>query len=98
MPYCAFTNGASSDMIRLDTVARSRTPCSMREKRARLVLSQSCSAFFKVKSLKLRIISLMLSFSAAISPEAATAIEQEKTPKDTTDTTTTNEHTRLVRV
>jgi hypothetical protein len=34
-------------MMRFDTVVRSRSPCSMRLKRARLVLSQSCSAFFK---------------------------------------------------
>ena len=39
------TSGARSDRMSCDTVARSRWPCSMRLKRARLVLSQSCSVF-----------------------------------------------------
>ena len=39
-------------MIRFETVTRSRSPCSMRVKRARLVFSQSCSAFFSVVSLQ----------------------------------------------
>ena len=48
----------------------------MRVNLARLVFSQSCSAFLSVVSRRLRIISLMLSFSEATSPEASTVIER----------------------
>ena len=80
-------------MIRFETVARSRSPCSMRLNRARLVLSQSCSAFFKVCSLRLRIISLMLSLSAAISPDASTAMERDRSPLVTAVATSAMERT-----
>ena len=85
-------------MIRLETVARSRSPCSMREKRARLVLSQSCSAFLSVCSFRLRIISLILSLSAAISPDASTAIERVRSPLVTAVATSAIERTWLVRL
>jgi len=52
----------------------------MRENFARLVLSQSCSSFLRVVSLRLRIISLMLSFNAATSPIASTVIERVRSP------------------
>ena len=50
-------------MIILATVLMSFWPCSMPVKRARLVLSQSCSAFTRVVSRRLRIISLTFSVS-----------------------------------
>ena len=84
-------------MIRFETVARSRSPWSMREKRARLVLSQSCSAFLSVCSFRLRIISLILSLSAAISPDASTAIERVRSPLVTAVATSAIERTWLVR-
>ena len=84
-------------MIRFETVARSRSPWSMREKRARLVFSQSCSAFLSVCSFRLRIISLMLSLSAAISPDASTAIERVRSPLVTAVATSAIERTWLVR-
>src|SRR3954463_5230176 len=84
-------------MIRFETVARSRSPWSMREKRARLVLSQSCSAFLSVCSLRLRIISLIVSFSAAISPDASTAIDRVRSPLVTAVATSAIERTWLVR-
>jgi hypothetical protein len=43
-------------------------------------LSQSCSVFFCVVSLRLRIISLMVSFNAATSPCAFTVMERVKSP------------------
>ena len=42
-PCCAPTSGVSSDMIRRETVSRSRSPWSMPVKRAMFELSQSCS-------------------------------------------------------
>src|SRR4026209_1143973 len=69
----------------------------MREKRARLAFSQSCSAFLSVCSFRLRIISLMLSFSAAISPEASTEIERVRSPLVTAVATSAIERTWLVR-
>ena len=50
----------------------------MRENFARLVFNQSCSLFLIVVSFKLRIISLILSFNAATSPDASTLIERVK--------------------
>ena len=70
----------------------------MRRKRARLVLSQSCSAFLSVCSFRLRIISLMLSLSAAISPDASTAIERVRSPLVTAVATSAIERTWLVRL
>ena len=58
----------------------SRWPCSMRFRRARLVLSQSCSVLRSVVCLRLRIIWLTLSFRSATSPRAATAIERPRSP------------------
>ena len=43
-------------------------------------MSQSCSLFFSVVSFRLRIISLMLSLSAATSPEASTLIDRVRSP------------------
>ena len=57
------------------TVSRSRWPCSMRVKRVRLVLSQSCSWLTRVVSASVRIIWLMLSLSTATSPRASTSID-----------------------
>ena len=79
-PWCAPTSGVSSDMIIRLTVSRSRWPCIIPVKRARFELSQSCSAFRRVVSARLRIISLMLSFSSATSPFASTAIERVRSP------------------
>ena len=50
----------------------------MRLNLARLVFSQSCSLFLSVVSLRLRIISLMLSLSAATSPGASTLIDSRQ--------------------
>ncbi len=47
---------------------------------ARFVFSQSCSVFFWVVSLRLRIISLMLSLSAATSPRASTVMDRVRSP------------------
>src|SRR5205814_882337 len=63
-----------------ETVTRSRWPCSMRVKRARCVFSQSCSVFLRVVSFRLRIISLMLSFNEATSPDASTVMERVRSP------------------
>ena len=52
----------------------------MRENFARLLLSQACWSFLRVVSFRLRIISLMLSFSAATSPIASTMIERVRSP------------------
>ena len=62
------------------TLVRSRWPWSMRLNLARLVFSQSCSLFLSVVSLRLRIISLIVSLSAAISPWASTAIDRVRSP------------------
>src|SRR6516162_5323413 len=54
------------------TVPRSRWPCNMPVKRARLVLSQSCSVLRSVVRRRLLIMVLILSFSSATSPLAST--------------------------
>src|ERR1700730_11300457 len=59
------------------TVTRSFWPWSMRLNLARLVFSQSCSLFLSVVSLRLPIISLILSLSEATSPCASTLIRSE---------------------
>ena len=69
----------------------------MRENLARLVLSQSCSVFLRVVSLRLRIISLMLSFSAATSPSASTLIERVRSPFVTAVATSAIARTCVVR-
>ncbi len=80
MPTCAFTSGASSLMMSFATVLMSFWPCSMPVKRARLVLSQSCSWFLRVVSRKFRIISLTFSVSWPTSPCAPTSIVRERSP------------------
>src|ERR1700736_2621742 len=52
MPTCAFTSGASSVMISFATVLMSFWPCSIPVKRARLVLSQSCSRILEDADLR----------------------------------------------
>src|SRR3954470_19034467 len=84
-------------MMRFDTVARSRSPWSMRLKRARLVLSQSCSAFLSVCSFKFEIISLIVSLSAAISPDASTAMKRVRSPLVTAVATSAIERTWFVK-
>ena len=80
------------------TVSRSFCPWSIRENLARLVFSQSCSLFFSVVSLRLRIISLMLSFSEATSPRASTLIERVKSPLVTAVATSAMARTCVVRL
>src|SRR5262249_23116268 len=62
------------------------------------VFSQSCSVFFWVVSLRLRIISLMLSFSFATSPCASTAIERVRSPFVTAVDTSAMARTWFVRL
>ena len=64
---------------------------------ARLVFSQSCSVFFSVVSFRLRIISLMLSFSAATSPCASTVIDRVRSPFVTAVATSAIARTCVVR-
>ena len=70
----------------------------MRENFARLVLSQSCSLFLRVVSLRLRIISLMLSLRAATSPCASTMIERVRSPWVTAVATSAIARTCVVRL
>ena len=79
-PCCAPTSGVSSDMIRRDTVSRSRSPCSIPVKRAMFEFSQSCSEFLRVVSARFSIIWLIVFFSSATSPWASTAIERVRSP------------------
>src|SRR6202158_3687063 len=97
MPCCAETTGASSERIRRPTASRSRCPWSIRENLARFVLSQSCSLFFNVVSLRLRIISLMLSLTAATSPDASTLIDRVRSPLVTAVATSAIARTWVVR-
>ena len=80
-----------------DTAARSRWPCSIRLNLARLVLSQSCSMFFRVVSRRFRIISLMLSLSSATSPCASTAMDRVRSPLVTAVATSAMARTWVVR-
>ena len=80
------------------TVSRSRWPCSIRVKRARLALSQSCSAFLRVVSLRLRIISLMLFLSSSTSPCTCTWIERVRSPCVTAVATSAIARTCVVRL
>ena len=66
-----------------ETVERSRWPCSMRVKRSRFVLSQSCSVFSRMVSLRVRIIWFRLSLSRATSPLAATLTWRVRSPSVT---------------
>ncbi len=70
----------------------------MRVNLARLVFSQSCSLFLSVVSLRLRIISLMLSLSAATSPNASTAIDRVRSPLVTAVATSAIARTWVVRL
>jgi hypothetical protein len=78
-------------------VFRSRWPCSIRENFARFVFSQSCSVFFCVVSRRLRIISLMVSLSAATSPFACTVMDRVKSPCVTAVATSAIARTCVVR-
>ena len=91
------TTGASSERIRRPTVLRSFWPCSIRLNFARLVFSQSCSVFLRVVSRRLRIISLMVSFSAATSPRASTVIDRVRSPCVTAVATSAMARTCVVR-
>ena len=82
----------------LDTAARSRCPWSMRVKRSRFVLSQSCSMFCRVVSRRLRIISLSLSLSTATSPLASTRTWRVRSPSVTAVATSAMARTWLVRL
>src|SRR5450830_469416 len=97
-PWWADTSGASSDRINRVTASISRWPCRRPVKRARLVLSQSCSAFFCVVSFRLRIISLMLSFRSDTSPRASTWIDRDKSPRVTAVATSAIARTWVVRL
>src|SRR5438309_10343350 len=55
-------------------------PCNVRVKRARLVLSQSCSVLLLVVTRRLLIISLIVSESWRISPWASTLMERDRSP------------------
>ena len=80
-----------------ETVARSRWPWSMRVKRSRLVLSQSCSVFWRIVSRRLRIISLSLSLRTATSPLASTLTWRVRSPSVTAVATSAIARTWLVR-
>ena len=67
-------------------------------KRARLVLSQSCSRFLSVVAFKLPIISLMLSFRTATSPLASTPMDCVRSPLVTAVATSAMARTWVVRV
>ena len=69
----------------------------MRRNFARFVFSQSCSVFLWVVSLRLRIISLMLSLRAATSPRASTSIERVRSPFVTAVATSAIARTWVVR-
>src|SRR3954452_8475901 len=69
----------------------------MRVNFARFVFSQSCSALRDVVSRRLRIISLMLPFSAASSPSACTVMLRVRTPFVTAVATSAMARTCVVR-
>jgi hypothetical protein len=79
------------------TVLRSFWPWSIRLNLARFVLSQSCSVFLRVVSRRLRIISLMVSFSAATSPRASTVMDRVRSPCVTAVATSAIARTCVVR-
>src|SRR5947207_2569646 len=64
---------------------------------ARFVLSQSCSVFLRVVSRRLRIISLVVSLSAATSPRASTVMERVRSPCVTAVATSAMARTCVVR-
>jgi len=63
-----------------------------------LTHNQSCSLFLIVVSFRFRIISLMLSFSAATSPDASTLMERIKSPFVTAVATSAMARTCVVRL
>jgi len=65
--------------------------------RARFVLSQSCSSFWRVVSRRFAIIWLMLSERSATSPLASTAIERVRSPWVTAVDTSAIARTWVVR-
>src|ERR1700733_3124715 len=67
-------------------------------KRARLVLSQSCSVLRSVVRRRLPIIVLMLSLSSATSPRASTCTERVKSPLVTAVATSAMARTCVVRL
>src|SRR5258708_18139826 len=69
----------------------------MRVNFARFVFSQSCSLFLRVVFLRLRIISLMLSFRTATSPIASTMIDRVRSPFVTAVATSAMDRTWVVR-
>ena len=81
-----------------ETVVSSRWPWSMRVKRSRLVLSQSCSVFWRMVSRRLRIISLSRSLSTATSPLASTLTWRVRSPSVTAVATSAMARTWLVRL
>ena len=98
LPCWATTTGASSDSTWLATLSRSRCPCSMRVKRARLVFSQSCSWFTLVVSARVPIIWFRLSFRKATSPRASTVIDWVRSPLVTAVATSPMARTCRVRL
>ena len=96
-PCWALTSGEISDISIRDTVCRSRWPCIRLEIRARLVFSQSCSAFCCVVSRRLAIIWFTRSLSSATSPEASTVICRVRSPWVTEDATSAIARTCVVR-
>ena len=88
----------SSDKIALATVGRSLLPWSMRAKRAKLVLSQTCSEFLRVVPRRLAIIWLMVSLSVSTSPRASMRIDRVKSPLATELTTSEMDRTWVVRL
>src|SRR5256885_2324013 len=67
-------------MIRRDTDSSVFCPCIMPEKRARLVLSQSCCVFCSVDSWRLAILWLMLFLGAETSPCGSDVMERVRSP------------------
>ena len=65
---------------------------------ARFVFNQSCSLFFCVVSLRLRIISLMLSLRTATSPLASTRMDRVRSPVVTAVATSAIARTWVVRL
>ncbi len=85
-------------MMRRDTDSMLLSPCIMLEKRARLLLSQSCSWFFCVVSRRLWIIWLMVSLRLATSPCASTAMLRVRSPSVTAVATSEMARTWVVRL
>ena len=85
-------------MIRSDTTPRSRWPCIIPPKRARLELSQLWSALRPVVSRRFTIIWLIVSLSSATSPCASTPIDRVRSPWVTATDTAAIARTWSVRL